>query len=154
MTYMSTPLHKDPCPRGHEIYNFDKPFLGHHNFAFSLSVICLRVETKIFKEIMHFHYITYIATPLHKSPCPRGHELYNFSRPFLGHYNYILRLSVLFLGVEKKILKEIMLLRYMTYMATLLHKNPCPGGHEIYNLVDPSLLIITIHLICMYHAPQ
>ena len=21
----------------------------------------------------------------------------------------------------------------MTYMATSLHKNPCPGGHEIYN---------------------
>ena len=22
----------------------------------------------------------------------------------------------------------------MTYIATSLHQNPCPGGHEIYNL--------------------
>ena len=31
-------------------------------------------------------------------------------------------------------------------MATPLHKNPCPGGHEIYNFgLDPSSVIITIH---------
>ena len=22
--------------------------------------------------MMHFHYMTYIATPKHKNPCPRG----------------------------------------------------------------------------------
>ena len=32
MTYMATPEHKNPCPRGHEIYNFIRPFLGHHYY--------------------------------------------------------------------------------------------------------------------------
>ena len=33
----------------------------------------------------------------------------------------------------------------MTYMATPQDKNPCPVGHEIYNFVDSSLVIITIY---------
>ena len=35
---------------------------------------------------MHFHSMTYMATPEHKNSCPRGHEIYNFGRPFLGHH--------------------------------------------------------------------
>ena len=66
---------------------------------------------------MHFQYITYIATPERKNPCPGGHESYNFGRPFLGHHYYILSLSDLYLGVEKKFLKEIMHFHYMTNMA-------------------------------------
>ena len=61
----------------------------------------------VFKEIMHFHSVTYMATPEHKNPCPRGHEIYNCGRAFLGHHYYILGLSDLCLGVEK-IFKEIM----------------------------------------------
>ena len=34
---------------------------------------------------------------------------------------------------------------YMTYMATPLHKNPCPGVMKFTVLVDPSLVIITIY---------
>ena len=43
-----------------------------------------------------------MATPYCKSPCPRGHEIYNFDRDFLGNYHYILSLSDLCLGVKKK----------------------------------------------------
>ena len=32
---------------------------------------------------MHIHYMTYMASPQHKNPCPRGHEIYNFGRPIL-----------------------------------------------------------------------
>ena len=103
MTYMATPKHKNPCPRGHEMYNFGRAFLVHHYYIFGLSDLCLRVEKKIFKEIMHFHYMTYMATPEHKNPCPRGHEMYNFGRAFLVHHYYILGLFHLCLGVEKKI---------------------------------------------------
>ena len=53
----------DLCPGGHEIYNFGRPFLCHHNYILSLSDLCLGVEKKIFKEIMHFHNMTYMATP-------------------------------------------------------------------------------------------
>ena len=37
-------------------------------------------------------------------------------------------------------------------MATPLHKNPCPGGHEIYKFGRPPLVIITIHLVYMDYA--
>ena len=40
------------------------------------------------------------------------------------------------------------------YMVTSQHKNPCPWGYEIYNLVDPSLVIITIHFVRLNHAPE
>ena len=80
---------------------------------------------------MHFHYITYMA--LHNNPFPGDHEMYNFFRPFLGHHNYTLSLSVLRLVVKKQNFKEIMHFHNITYMATPLHKNPCPGGHKIYN---------------------
>ena len=75
------------------------------------------IEEK-FKEIMHFHYMTYMAaTPEHKNPCPRAHEMYNFGRVFLVHHYYILGLFHLCLGVEKKIFKEIAHFHYKTYMA-------------------------------------
>ena len=51
------------------------PSLGHHYYIFGLSDLCMEVEEKIFKEIMHFHYITY----MHKTPCSRVHEIYNLS---------------------------------------------------------------------------
>ena len=63
MKYMATPYHKDPCPRVHEIYNFGRTFLGHHYYILILSDICMGVEKKIFIEIMHVHYMTYMATP-------------------------------------------------------------------------------------------
>ena len=43
------------------------------------------------------------------------------------------------MGVEKKNFIEIMYFHYLTYMARLICKNPCPGGHEIYNLGRPVL---------------
>ena len=106
-TYLATPQHKNPLPGGHEIYNFGTPFLGHPYYIHSLSDLCIGVEKKIFKEIMFFHYMTYMATPQGNNPCPGGHEIYNCGRPYLGHHYYILSLSDLCLGVEKKIFKEI-----------------------------------------------
>ena len=52
-------------PGGHEIYNFGRPFLGHYYYILtgSLFDLCLGVEKKIFKEIMYFHNVTYMATP-------------------------------------------------------------------------------------------
>ena len=46
------------------------------------------------------------------------YEIYNFGTPFLGHHYYTLSLFDLCLGVEKKIVKEIMQFHYMTCMAT------------------------------------
>ena len=59
---MPRPSARTRCPGGHEIDNFGRPFLGHHHYILSLSDLCLRVK-KIFKRIMHFHFMTYMATP-------------------------------------------------------------------------------------------
>ena len=115
-------LHKNPSTRGYEVYNFGRPFHCHHYYTLRLSDLCLGVEKKIFKEIMHVRNMTYMATPKHKNPCLRCHEIYSFGRPpFLGHHYYTLSLPESCLGVEKKIFKEIMHFRYMTYMAKPQH---------------------------------
>ena len=146
LTYMVTPQHKKPCPG---VFFLDRPFLGHHCNILSLSDLCLGVKKKILKGIMHFHYLTYKATPQRKNPYPGGHEIYNLGRPFLVHHYYILSLSDLCLGVKKKIFKGIMHFHSLTYMVTPQHKNPCPGG---FFLIDPSLVIIAIYLVCLIYA--
>ena len=43
----------------------------------------------------------------------------------------------------------------MTYMATLQHKKPCPGGHELYYFSSPFLghiISINLHLFCLIYA--
>ena len=54
--------HQNPSPGVDDIYNFGRPFLGHHYYILSLSDLCLGVK-KIFKGIMHIHYMTYMAAP-------------------------------------------------------------------------------------------
>ena len=49
---------KKSSPRGHRIYNFSRPFLGHQYCIFSLCDLCPGVEKKTVKECMHFHYMT------------------------------------------------------------------------------------------------
>ena len=104
---------------------------------FSLSDLYLGVEKTIFKEIMHFHYITYMDTPqlTCKNPCPRGHEIYNFGRPFLEHHNFILSLSVFMSRSREENFKRNN--AFSQYLATPQRKNPCPGSHEIYNYNRP-----------------
>ena len=69
---MAKPILQEPLPRGHENYNFLRPFIGHHYNIYSLSDLCLVVNKKILKEIMHFHYMTYMAKPILQEPLPRG----------------------------------------------------------------------------------
>ena len=35
-----------------------------------------------------------------------------------------------------------------------LTRDTIPKINEIYNLVDPSLVIITLHFVCVSHAPE
>ena len=75
--------------------------------------------------------------PQHKNSWPGGHEMYNFGRLFFGHHYYTLSLSNLYLGVKKRILKEIMHFLHMTLYGHDLAQEPLPWGHEIYNLGRP-----------------
>ena len=114
MTYIATPKHKRPCSGDHEIYNFDRPILGHfYNFdrpvlghfycILSLFDLCLGVKKRILKEIMHFHCMTYMAYPSTRAPAPEVMKLTFLVDPSFGHYYHILNLFDLCLGVEKKI---------------------------------------------------
>ena len=70
MTYLATPLHKNPCPGGYIIYNFGGPFLGHHYYNLSFSDLCLGVEKKEFHRNNIFSlYNLYGHT---QEPIPQG----------------------------------------------------------------------------------
>ena len=77
-----------------------------------------KIEQKIFQEIMHFHYMTFIVTSYDKNSYLLGHEIYNFGRPILGRQYYIINLSDICPDVKKKTFKEMMHFHCMTYIAT------------------------------------
>ena len=55
----ATPLHKNPGPRDHAIYNIGRSILSHYFCVIVLSDICPGVDTEeFFFKIMHFHYMT------------------------------------------------------------------------------------------------
>ena len=85
-----------------------------------------------------------MATPLHKNPCPGGHEIYNFG---LDPSSVIITIhfSALCLGVEKNIFKEIMNFHP-------IRKPPVLGVMKFTILVDPSLVIMTLYLVCLKYA--
>ena len=55
--------HKNPIPQGHDIFNFGRPY-----YILTLSDLGLEVERKILKEIMFFHTMPFMATPLLINP--------------------------------------------------------------------------------------
>ena len=66
MTYMNTPQHKNPCQGGHEIYNFGRPFLGHHYQPIYL--VCLifvwEQRRRFFKKYINYSRFTPKLPPL------------------------------------------------------------------------------------------
>ena len=77
MTY-----NQNPNPGGHEIYNFDRPFLGHQYYR----PLHDGLHKQIFKIIDNgFLCVNYMFTPYHNNACPVGHGIYNFTRPSHGH---------------------------------------------------------------------
>ena len=94
----------NPCPRGHEIYNFARPYLGHLCYILSLSEQCLWVEKKIFKEKHQFYTFFTLKLP----PLGMGGGSRNFQFPlFLPYRCYIP--NVVKIGpvvLEKKMLRD------------------------------------------------
>ena len=65
-------LTQEPCPWGHEMYNFVEPFLGHHYYTLNLFEPCPRIE-KMFSKIPQF----YTFCPKITSSWDGVHEIYN-----------------------------------------------------------------------------
>ena len=97
----------------------EEPLPGHREFTISVdfSVVIITIcsvcltyaqeqKNKVFKDVMYFHYLTFLTTPQHRNPYPRGHEINNFGRPFLCNHHYMLLLSGLFRGVQKNLKKN------------------------------------------------
>ena len=60
-------LAQEPCPGGHEIYNFGKPLLCHHYYKLSLTEPCLGVEKNIVlrnKSMLQFLLQNYLELPM------------------------------------------------------------------------------------------
>ena len=108
MTYVHT-LPQEP--------NFGRPFLGHHYYILNLSDPCPSVEKKSREQILYFYCM---AMPQHKKPCPGIMKFTILVDSSFCHlyFIHVLSLSDLCLGVEKKILEEIMHFHNVTYMAT------------------------------------
>ena len=66
---------------------------------------CILMEWKS----MHIHYNDLYGHTLEQEPLARGHEIYNFVKPFVSHQYYALSLSKSCPKVEKRILKETMI---------------------------------------------
>ena len=94
--------------------------------------------------------MNHMGTPLKMNPCLRGHEIYNFCRPFLGHHITIFSLSDLCLGIEEKIFQNTnhAFSVYNLYDHTLAQESLFRGSCNLPFFVAPSLVIITINLIC------
>ena len=112
--FMATPRHENPCPGGHEIYNFGKLFFDNHYYNLSLYGLCPS-EKKILKEIMHFH--SRLIWP-HPSTRITSLGVMKFTILVNPSLDIITIPSVCLIGAEKKIFKEIMCFHYITYMAT------------------------------------
>ena len=54
----------------------------------------LNNNLSISETLKHFYNITSMTKPYHNNPYPRGHEIFNFGRPFLDHYYYMPKLFV------------------------------------------------------------
>ena len=103
----------------------------HQNCLFVFLLTIHQSREDDFKEIMHIHFMTYMATPWHKTPSPVG--MTSIIKVYPSLVIITLYLVCLVLVVEKKIVKEIIHFHYITYMAASKHMNHCPRGHWICN---------------------
>ena len=110
---------QESLPPGSWNLHFCRPFLGYHYSTLNLSDLCQGVEKKILKkEIMHFHYISYMAMPstrTHESGVMKFTILVDPSLDIIG-------LSEPCPSLEKKIFEEI----YQLY--TFYPQNYLPLG--------------------------
>ena len=135
----------------HEIYNFGRAFHGHHYSILNLSDPCPSVDKKMRKNIA----FSLCGHDLTQEFQPRGTWNLQFLVDFSLVSIVILCLSGLCLGLEKRILKEIMHFLYHLYGHTLAQE-PLPRGGGVMKfiiLVDPSLVIITKYALFVWTTP-
>ena len=63
-------------------------------------LICRR-RKKIFKDLMHFHYMAILASSYGFNPLPKDHEFHNLDRGFHDHQKHAFRFTDTCMVVEK-----------------------------------------------------
>ena len=106
------------------------------------------VDKGILTDIKHFNYMFNVAKPKHKNPCPRDHEIHNLGWLFIAHHYDLLSLSDHCPGVEKKNFKDTIIFTMWLIWPHPGKTTPVLEVMKFTILVDPSLIIIIIYLIC------
>ena len=120
MTYMGTPLHRKPCPGGHEIYKFGITFHILY-YTLSLSKPYPVVEKKIFQEIhVHQFFPFYLRM--------RGLEIYNFLSPYPKDASY-----QIWSRMVQQFLRKHFDVRIMPQSREEIHYRP-PEGGRLYDM--------------------
>ena len=135
---MTLPLDNNPWPRVHEIYNFDRPFLGRLSYLLSLSESCSSVYMKIFKEIMHFHHMSYMASPSTRTSGTGVKKLTIFEDPSSVIIPMFLHVVCLPRSREEDFERNNAFSLYDLYSHAPA-KEPLHVGHEIYSFGRPFL---------------
>ena len=86
---------------------------------------------------------------LYINPLPGGHEIYNFGRPFLGLHCYIFSLSDL-CSRDRDFKGNNAFSLYDSMTPCSSTRTPAPGVMKFTILVDPSIVIITIHVSSLF----
>ena len=122
---------------------------GFHEIAPSLVIITINLILNlsyqwpsVYKKRRHITFSLY-GHAKHNNPCLGGHEINKFVTPFLGLHYFVLNLSDLYPSVYKKRRRKNDFCGHTLTQERL-------GGHE--TLVDPSLIIIILYLVCLNHA--
>ena len=89
--------------------------------------------------------MTCMATPQLKNSSPLGHKIYDFGRSFLCYHYFILNLPDPCSSVDKTRKKNIV---FSQYNHT---RTPAQRVMKFTNLVDSSLFIITLYLVCLIY---
>ena len=95
-----------------------------------------------FTLIRHSNYIYF-------NPLPGGYEIYNFGRPFLGNHCYIFSLSDL-CSRNRDFKGNNAFSLYDSMKPCSSTRTPAPGVMKFTILVDPSMVIMTIHVFSLF----
>ena len=100
--------------------------------------------------------MTYMATAQHKNPCPGVMKLTIQVHPSLVIITIYLVYLIYAWEQRRRFLKRDVFLIYelLVYGRPPSTRTPAPGVMKFTILVDTSLVIIIIHLVCLNHVPE
>ena len=124
---------------------------GRYYFKLSLIYLYLCVEKIL---IINNAFSLHDIWPRLSRRTLRVMKIYNFGSPFVGYHYYILSLSDVCLGIEKKIFKRNIAFSYDLYGHTLAQEPLTPRDMKFTILLDLSLVNINMQLECLNHAPE